>query len=218
MKTTALRRPAAPIALVATLLAAFLVLFSPPLSASAHDALVSSSPAADSSVETLPAELTLTFSAKLIEGEGATELTVTDPAGESVIDGAPTVDGAIVTQPLTGSGPAGEYRVVWKVVSSDGHPTSGEFSFTVTVGDEGAATGEPTTAPPTAAPTTEQTATPEATATTAPDAGDDAGAASPWLWVLVILGVLAALSVVVWLIVRRPRGPAPTDSDAPSER
>ncbi|WP_144881316.1 copper resistance CopC family protein [Microbacterium paraoxydans] len=217
MKTTALRLPAAPIALAATLLAAFLVLLSP-LSASAHDALVSSSPAADSSVETLPAELTLTFSAKLIDGEGATELTVTDPAGESVIDGAPTVDGAIVTQPLTGSGPAGEYRVVWKVVSSDGHPTSGEFSFTVTVGDEGAATGEPTTPPPTAAPTTEQTTTPEATATTAPDTGDDAGAASTWIWVLVILGVLAALSVVVWLIVRRPRGPAPTDSDAPSER
>jgi methionine-rich copper-binding protein CopC len=217
VKTTALRLPAAPIALAATLLAAFLVLLSP-LSASAHDALVSSSPAADSSVETLPAELTLTFSAKLIDGEGATELTVTDPAGESVIDGAPTVDGAIVTQPLTGSGPAGEYRVVWKVVSSDGHPTSGEFSFTVTVGDEGAATGEPTTAPPTAAPTTEQTTTPEATATTAPDAGDDAGAASTWIWVLVILGVLAALSVVVWLIVRRPRGPAPADSDAPSER
>ena len=102
MKTTALRRPAAPIALAATLLAAFLVLLSP-LSASAHDALVSSSPAADSSVETLPSELTLTFSAKLIDGEGATELTVTDPAGQSVIDGTPTVEGAIVTQPLLGA-------------------------------------------------------------------------------------------------------------------
>lgn len=217
MKTTALRRTAAPIALAATLLAAFLVLFSP-LSASAHDALVSSSPAADSSVETLPAELTLTFSAKLIDGEGATKLTVTGPAGESVIDGAPTVDGAIVTQPLTGSGPAGEYRVVWRVVSSDGHPTSGKFSFTVTVGDEGAAKDEPTTAPPTAAPTTEQTATPEATATTTPDAGEDAGAAPAWIWVFVILGALAVLGVVLWLTLRGRRRPAPTDSDAPSGR
>lgn len=216
MKTTALRRPAAPIALAATLLAAFLVLLSP-LSASAHDALVSSSPAADSSVETLPSELTLTFSAKLIDGEGATELTVTDPAGQSVIDGTPTVEGAIVTQPLLGSGPAGEYHVVWKVVSSDGHPTSGEFSFTVTVGDEATPSDEPTTAPPTAAPTTEQTAAPEATATTAPGAGDDAGAPSGWIWVLAIL-VLAALALVVWLVLRRRRGPAPTDSDTPSER
>ncbi|MEV8265603.1 copper resistance CopC family protein [Microbacterium sp. NPDC077057] len=216
MKTTALRRPAAPIALAATLLAAFLVLLSP-LSASAHDALVSSSPAADSSVETLPSELTLTFSAKLIDGEGATELTVTDPAGQSVIDGTPTVEGAIVTQPLLGSGPAGEYHVVWKVVSSDGHPTSGEFSFTVTVGDEATPSDEPTTAPPTAAPTTEQTAAPEATATTAPDAGDDAGDPSVWIWVLAIL-VLAALALVVWLVLRRRRGPAPTDSATPSER
>lgn len=216
MKTTALRRPAAPIALAATLLAAFLVLLSP-LSASAHDALVSSSPAADSSVETLPSELTLTFSAKLIDGEGATELTVTDPAGQSVIDGTPTVEGAIVTQPLLGSGPAGEYHVVWKVVSSDGHPTSGEFSFTVTVGDEATPSDEPTTAPPTAAPTTEQTAAPEATATTVPDAGDDAGAPSGWIWVLAIL-VLAALALVVWLVLRRRRGPAPTDSATPSER
>ena len=34
---------------------------------------------------------------------------------------------------LTGNVPeltAGEYRVLWKTVSADGHPVSGEFSFT----------------------------------------------------------------------------------------
>ena len=218
MKTKALRRPATPIALAAGLLAAFLVLFSP-LSASAHDALLSSSPAADSTVKTLPSALTLTFNAKLIDGEGATELVVTDPTGASVIDGSPTVDGAIVTQPLRGSGPAGEYHVVWKVVSSDGHPTSGEFSFTVSVGDEGTATAEPTAAPTTAAPTTAQTAAPEPTATTTPAAADDGGSgASAWIWAISIAGVLAALAVAVWLTMRGRRGTAPTDSDAPSER
>lgn len=50
--------------------------------------------------------------------------------------------------------------MIWKVVSSDGHPTSGEYSFTVTVGDEGAATEEPSATPTTAAPTAEQTASP----------------------------------------------------------
>ncbi|PRA80123.1 copper resistance CopC family protein, partial [Microbacterium sp. MYb66] len=143
MKTIALRHSATPIALAAALLAAFLVLFAP-LSASAHDALVSSSPAADESVETVPTELTLTFSAKLIDGEGATEVVVTAPDGTSVTDGAAAVEGAIVTQPLQGAGPAGEYHVIWKVVSSDGHPTSGEYSFTVTVGDDGSATSAPT--------------------------------------------------------------------------
>lgn len=216
MKIKALRHPAAPVALAATLLAAVLVLLSP-LSASAHDALVSSSPAADESVETVPAELTLTFSAKLIDGEGATEVVVTDPDGASITEGTATVDGAIVTQPLQGSGPAGEYHVVWKVVSSDGHPTSGEYSFTVTVGDDGAATESPSAAPTTAAPTTSESAAPEATTTPAADSGDSSGA-SAWIWVLSIGGILVIVALMLWYTMRaRRKGPAP-DSDPSSER
>lgn len=216
MKTKALRQTAAPIALFATLLAAFLVLFSP-LSASAHDALVSSSPAADESVETVPDELTLTFSAKLIDGEGATEVVVTAPDGTSVTEGAATVEGAIVTQPLQGSGPAGEYQVIWKVVSSDGHPTSGEYSFIVTVGDDGSSTAEPTAPPTTAAPTAEETAEPETTATPVP-ISSEADTGSAWVWVLAIVAVLVVAGVVIWIVASRRRGGTPTDSDTPSER
>jgi methionine-rich copper-binding protein CopC len=216
VKTKALRRPAASIALAATLLAAFLVLFSP-LSASAHDALVSSSPAADESVETVPSELTLTFSAKLIDGEGATEVVVTAPDGSSITDGAATVDGAVVTQPLQGSGPAGEYHVIWKVVSSDGHPTSGEYSFTVTVGDDATPTAEPTAAPTTAAPTAEQTAAPEATTTPTADSSDVDGG-SPWVWVLAVVAVLVVAGVVIWIVLSRRRGGSAPGSDAPAER
>jgi methionine-rich copper-binding protein CopC len=216
VKTIALRHSATPIALAAALLAAFLVLFAP-LSASAHDALVSSSPAADESVETVPTELTLTFSAKLIDGEGATEVVVTAPDGTSVTDGAAAVEGAIVTQPLQGAGPAGEYHVIWKVVSSDGHPTSGEYSFTVTVGDDGSATSAPTATPTTAAPTAEQTAAPEPTTTPVTDSGDADGG-SAWIWVLSIVGILIVAGVVTWIILSRRRGTAPTDSDPSSER
>ncbi|MGW9158480.1 copper resistance CopC family protein [Microbacterium sp. NPDC055665] len=216
MKIKALRHPAAPITLAVTLLAAFLVLFSP-VSASAHDALVSSSPAADESVDTVPEELTLTFSAKLIDGEGATEVVVTAPDGSSVSDGAATVDGAIVTQPLRGSGPAGDYHVIWKVVSSDGHPTSGEYSFTVTVGDDATPTEEPTAAPTTAAPTAEQTAAPEATTTPAADS-DDTTDGSPWVWVLAIVAVLVVAGVVIWIVLSRRRGGSASGSDAPTER
>lgn len=216
MKTKALSRSAAPIALAATLLAAFLVFLSP-LSASAHDALVSSSPAADESVETVPDALTLTFSAKLIGGEGATEVVVTDPAGNSITDGPATVDGAIVTQPLQGAGPAGAYHVIWKVVSSDGHPTSGEYSFTVTVGDDGAATEEPSAAPTTAAPTAEQTAGPEVTSTPSATTDDEADGSAP-IWIVSILAVLVVAGVVVWIVMSRRRGAASTDSDVPSER
>ncbi|MEU4015393.1 copper resistance CopC family protein [Microbacterium sp. NPDC028030] len=217
MNTKALRRPAAPIALAATLLAAFFVLVSP-LPASAHDALVSSSPAADEAIETVPAELTLTFSAKLIDGEGATEVVVTDPDGAAVTDGAATVDGAIVTQPLTAEGPAGEYHVIWKVVSSDGHPTSGEYSFTVTVGDDGAATSEPSTAPTSSpTPTAAQSEAPAPTVSADTDT-EAADGGSAWIWVLSILGVLVVAGVVVLIIMSRRRGRSSTDSDASSER
>jgi methionine-rich copper-binding protein CopC len=216
VKTKALSRSAAPIVLAATLLAAFLVLLSP-LSASAHDALVSSSPAADESVEVVPAELTLTFSAKLIGGEGATEVVVTDPDGNSVTDGPATVDGAIVTQPLQGSGPAGAYHVIWEVVSSDGHPTSGEYSFTVTTGD-GAATDGPSTAPTTAAPTTEQTAAPAPSDTPATADADSGPGASAWIWGISIGGILVIVALMLWYSMRGRKSASATDSDPSSER
>lgn len=220
MKTQALRRSAAPVALAAMLLAAFLVLFSP-LSASAHDALVSSTPAADSEVETLPTELTLTFSAKLIDGEGATEVVVTDPDGDTVTDGPATVNGAVVTQPLVSSAPAGEYHVIWKVVSSDGHPTSDEFFFTVTTGSEAVPSDEPSAAPTTAAPSdavsATPTPTPTPTTTEAPDSSEGSGAGT-WIWVLSIGGILVIVALMVWYSVRRRRDGAEPGSDAPSER
>lgn len=216
MKTSTSRLPAALIALAAALLAALLVLLSP-LSAAAHDALVSSSPAADSSVETLPTELTLTFSAKLIDGQGATEVVVTDPDGADVTDGAATVDGAVVTQPLSGSGPAGDYHVIWKVVSSDGHPTSGEFSFTVTTGDTGDTTPTPSATATPAPSASEESADPTATPTSGPTP-EDAADGSPWIWLLGIVGLLIVAGVVVWLVMRGRGGASSPDSDIPTER
>ncbi|MBO0979757.1 copper resistance CopC family protein [Microbacterium sp. SD291] len=210
MKTTARSLPTAPIALAAALLTALLVLFAP-LSASAHDALTGSSPADGSTVDTLPSELTLTFSAKLIGGEGATEVVVTDAAGATMTDGAATVDGAIVTQPLVAEAEAGEYHVIWKVVSSDGHPTSGEFSFTVSTSTAAAPAVEPTTEAsdePLASTEPVPTATPEAPENT----GDSTG-----IWMLGILGGLIVLAVVIVLLSRRGNGRR-SESDTPAAR
>lgn len=213
MQTEARRLPVVPIALATSLLAAFLVLFSP-LAASAHDGLIASSPEADSTVQTLPAELTLTFSADLITGDGATEVVVTDAAGNSVVDGAATVEGAVVTQPLLAEAPAGEYHVIWKVVSSDGHPTSDEFFFTVSTSTVTTPTATPTA---TATPSTEASSTPEATATTAPDA-DTSSDASGWIWALSIIGIAVVVALIVWFTVRARRNGTTTDSDPSSER
>lgn len=216
MKTTARRIPVAPVALAAALLTAFLVLFAP-LSASAHDSLLASSPEADGTVDTLPSELTLTFSAKLIDGVGATEVVVTGPSGESVADGAATVDGAIVTQPLAAEAPAGAYHVIWKVVSSDGHPTSGEFDFTVATSTESTEPTEPSATPTTAEPTPVATAGPGTDVTAAPERSDESPATT-MVWVLVIAGVLVIVGIVTWLVIRGRSGTGRTDSETPSER
>lgn len=215
MRTLTLRRPIAPIALVATLLAAFLVLFAWPQPAAAHDSLVSSDPAADSTIETLPGELTLTFSAALIGGEGSTEVVVLDAAGNSVSDGTAAVDGAMVIQKLVPEADAGEYHVLWRVVSSDGHPTDGEFGFTVETSSLSGPT-EPSTAPSDEASTAPEE-TSESVATQEPGA-PDGSPATAWIWVISIIGVLVVAGIVTWLIIRSRKRTDETDSDTPAER
>lgn len=222
MKTTASRRPAAPALLLAALLAAFLVLLFP-TPASAHDELVSSSPEAGSTVDQFPAEIVLIFSAELISGGNATEVQVLDAAGELVTEGDAVTAGTTVTQPLSTDGGAGDYRVLWRVVSSDGHPTDGEFTFTAAAGSSAGAVPTPATssAPPA---TTEATATPTSSATTAPPSASDEAdnpAAPALVWVLAIIGALVVAAAVTAVVVRSKRrghpGPA-ADSDAPSAR
>jgi methionine-rich copper-binding protein CopC len=167
--------------------------------ASAHDELVSTDPAADAVLDALPAQLTLTFSGELATDPGATELQVTDAAGTSLADGDPLVEGTVVTQALSGAA-SGVVTVLWKVVSSDGHPISGEFAFSVPT----APTPSPTpTATATASPsqTPVETATPEPIETAVPV---DSGAASlPWI-LLAVIGV-ALLGGVTYLLVSRSR-------------
>lgn len=220
MQTTILRRSTAPFALAAALLAAFLVLFAP-LSASAHDALTASSPEADSTVDVLPAEITLTFSADLITGEGATEVQVTDAAGTPVTDGAAVTEGPTVTQPLVAEAEAGTYHVVWKVVSSDGHPTSGEYFFTVT--NSTLPTTEPTPAPTESSSSSfapAPTATPTATPTLTADDPADTASSPAWIWILVVLGILVIAAGITLAVIlsRRRRSASPAGSDDSAAR
>lgn len=222
MKTTTLRRSTAPLALAATLLAAFLVLFAP-LSASAHDELVSSTPAADSTVDVMPSEIVLTFSADLITGENATEVQVLDTNENLLTDGEAVTEGTTVTQPLLPQAEAGVYRVLWKVVSSDGHPTAKEFSFTVT--NSTVTTTEPTPTPTETASAPFASAAPSASpsATPTPTPTDDDASASPstaWIWILVVLGILViAAGITLAVILSRRRGAASAaGSDDPAAR
>ncbi len=105
--------------------------------ASAHDVLISTAPAANATVATVPAEVTLTFDEPAV-AVGAT-IRVSGPAGD-VQSGTPRLVDRSVTQDVAAGSPAGTYRVAWRVTSADGHPVTGEFSFTATASGGGTST------------------------------------------------------------------------------
>jgi len=173
------------------------VLFASP--AFAHDELLSSDPTTDSVLDALPAQITLTFSAELLDG-GGNEIVVTDASGTSLADGAAVVDGTTLVQALLPNAAPGAVSVVWRAVSSDGHPISGQYAFTVN------------TPAPSPTATEEETATPEPTMTATAPIGtatpEDAGsteAANPLPWVLGAVALLLVAGVVVALLVARAR-------------
>ncbi|KZE90656.1 copper resistance CopC family protein [Microbacterium sp. TNHR37B] len=170
-------------------LAAALVAGSAASPAFAHDELVGSDPAVGSEVAEMPTEVTLTFSGVLLTGEGTTDVVVTDAAGTALTSEPPVVDGVRVIQPISGSA-SGEITVTWRVVSSDGHPISDQFSFVVA----GAGTGS-TTAPSGAA-------SPSPSAQSA-EAGSDGTELLP-VWITV--GVVAVVAVVFVVLLTRRRG------------
>jgi hypothetical protein len=187
-------------ALLAALLVTFGVTLAAASPAHAHDELLGSDPAAGSTLDALPAQLTLTFSAEIADDEGASVVEVTDAAGASLAGGTPTVQDNVLIQPLAGAA-SGAVQVLWKVVSSDGHPISGEFTFTIAGVAEPTPTGTASPAPTEpVAPTESATPTPAVTSEPASDSGSTV---LPW----VIAGVLALalIGALVYLLVSRSR-------------
>lgn len=113
------------------LVAALTLLLAGPVSAgNAHDELIESEPADGVEVQTMPEEVLLEFSGDVAPVGTIVEVTGPGQVGP-VIDGGPSVDGTTVIQPVYTDGPAGGYTVTWRVTSSDGHPISGEFGYSV---------------------------------------------------------------------------------------
>ncbi|WP_265445612.1 copper resistance CopC family protein [Flexivirga meconopsidis] len=98
----------------------------------AHDELVSTTPPKGATLTAAPQQVTFTFS-DTVRSTG-TAVVVKGSDGAEVQQGAPKVDGSSVTQSLKSGLPAGTFDVVWRVSSSDGHPISGNFSFSVSGG------------------------------------------------------------------------------------
>ena len=101
------------------------------------------SPAAGATVAEAPDALELEFTGEPLPL--GTLVAVTGPDGAPVSSGEAEIRGTTVVQPIDDDLPAGAYRVEWRSTSSDGHPLSGTFDFTVTEGD--AAPPRPATSP-----------------------------------------------------------------------
>jgi copper resistance protein C len=154
----------------------------------AHTRLQSSNPSDGASLDTAPAQVSLTFNEEMTPGFST--ITVVGPDGTHYETGDVSADGGTVTRSVLPLGPAGQYKIGYRVVSADGHPVSGEVSFTMTTAGQATTTPAPAIS---AAPVATQAPAPAAAAPAEPDGG-----APVWPWIVgaVVLvggGVVAAL-------------------------
>jgi len=128
--------------ILAGLLAAVfgLLLASP---ASAHAELVASTPGNGARLAQAPAEVQMRFTeaVNLIPGG----IRLVDEAGASVRTPEPAVAGHTLTWRMPTDLAQGSYVVSWRVVSSDGHPVAGAFSFGIGAPARAVAGNTPTT-------------------------------------------------------------------------
>jgi methionine-rich copper-binding protein CopC len=154
--------------------------------AAAHAVLVGSDPADGAMLDAAPDVVELEFDEPV--QATFTQVAVLDDEENHYEVGDPEVVGGTVTQAVTGVG-AGEYRISYRVGSSDGHPATGVLTFTV-----GASGAEP-----------------------APDpAGEPAGSTDESSWMpIAVAGAAIVLAATAGLIIARRRTP-PTDVDDPT--
>lgn len=191
--------------LAAALLAAFAAVLILAAPAHAHDELVSSNPADGAVLDAAPSEIELVFSSELmdlgnqviVEGSAGTNLAESEPVltRETLVQSVPALE-------------AGDYKVNWRAVSSDGHPITGTFSFTVNgpAGESPSpAATESAAAPAASDPAAAETASPEAATSS------DSTSFGPMGWVLTAVGV-ALVALLVYVIVAQARKRRGTDA------
>jgi methionine-rich copper-binding protein CopC len=108
--------------------------------ASAHNVLIDTSPKAGASVTAGPTQIRFDFNSPVEQGEN--NITVLGPNGTHwERSETATVLGNSVSTPVAPLGPAGVYTASYRIISTDGHPVTGDITFTLTR----AGTGRPVT-------------------------------------------------------------------------
>ena len=153
--------------------------------ATAHSALVGSTPEPGSTITALPDAVELRFNETLSDISPAV---IVRRDGETVAPLAPRVDGTLLAADAPTDLPDGDYTLVWRVVSGDGHPIDGVVPFTISGAGVEAAASAPTER-------------------TAPEA--QRGSAAIVLAVAAPAALL--LAGLVWLLRRRTASPTSKD-------
>jgi hypothetical protein len=110
-----------------------LVSFAGATPASAHNVLIASDPGVSGTETSIPEDVTLTFNDVILNSiPQANQIKVTDPMGMVISAGRPHVSGRVMSTVLSPKMIMdGKYKVVFRVVSADGHPVTGSYYFTV---------------------------------------------------------------------------------------
>lgn len=184
----------------------------------AHDQLIGSNPKNGAQLDKQPEWLELEFSGNI--QEVGTEIQV-NHNGKDVSAGEIAVEGRKVTSALPDDLEPGDYEVVWRVVSEDGHPVSGTVKFTIWDSNAAGGTtseneGDNTATEAPAQGTGDNNANDEnkdnaseanadsndASAT----AGENSNGMSPIAYVVIALGAIAVVALVIVMFRRKSRG------------
>ena len=100
--------------------------------ANAQAQLSSSFPTKNQTLKIAPSLVWLEFNGDLLnfEKQQIHRLTVTNAKKVRVDIGGPIVGGARISTKLKAGLPSGRYLVSYRIVSEDGHPVAGSYSFT----------------------------------------------------------------------------------------
>jgi len=107
--------------------------FAFPVAAFAHGEMVQATPAVDSNVLTAPTEVSIEFDGKLqiIGNTNVNSIEVTDNQGQVISSPTSVVEGNKISTKLQLTDITGLVSVHYRIVSEDGHPVEGDYSFTV---------------------------------------------------------------------------------------
>ncbi|HVW41605.1 MAG TPA: copper resistance CopC family protein [Amycolatopsis sp.] len=149
----------------------------------AHNVLISTDPGKGASLDAGPAKITLTFDAP-VQGGDINQISVLGPGNTQWAEGSVEINSNVISAPVRPLGPAGTYTVGYRILSADGHPVEGDYTFTLTK----AGTGTPATA--------------SAAVGAAATSSGGSGGVPIWVWIIGAV-VLLALGLTVALRMGR---------------